>query len=131
MEWCNLHEALVKNLERPFTEEEIVVVLKECNPTKAPRPDGLNIGWTNKMWHLISNKVLDFFFTFHYTAKIPKGANSSFIAIIPKSKNQVYINDFRPISLINCSIKILLTVLANRLKPCLTNIIFEEQTTFL
>lgn len=79
----------------------------------------------------MSSKVLQFFEDFHRSAYIPRGANSSFIALTPKKKKPCQINDFRPISLINCSIKLLLKVLANRLKHCLQDIISEEQSSFI
>lgn len=41
------------------------------------------------------------------------------------------INDYRPISLINCSIKLLLKVLANMIKPILPSLISEHQTAFI
>ncbi|GJU62417.1 RNA-directed DNA polymerase, eukaryota, reverse transcriptase zinc-binding domain protein [Tanacetum coccineum] len=46
---------------------------------------------------------------------IPKGCNSSFIALIPKVSNATLVMDFRPISLIGCQYKIIGKILANRL----------------
>lgn len=112
-------------------EEEILVALRESSLTKAPGPDGFNAGWLKKMWHIISGKVMEFFQYFHYSASLLKGSNSSFVALIPKNHSPDSLNNFRPISLINCSIKLLLKVLANGLKPCRSKIISEEQTAFL
>lgn len=41
------------------------------------------------------------------------------------------VSDFRPISLINSSFKLLLKVLANRLIVVMSKIISEEQTAFI
>lgn len=42
--WCNLDEAFLAFLERPFIEEEILLVIRDCNTTKSPGPDGFNMG---------------------------------------------------------------------------------------
>lgn len=59
------------------------------------------------------------------------GVNSSFIALIPKVEQPQLVNDFRPISLINCTIKIVTKVLANRLKRVLSSLIAENQSAFI
>nr|GEY45331.1 RNA-directed DNA polymerase, eukaryota, reverse transcriptase zinc-binding domain protein [Tanacetum cinerariifolium] len=45
----------------------------------------------------------------------PKGSNSSFIALIPKTRDAKMVKDFRPISLIGSMYKIIAKILANRL----------------
>lgn len=57
--------------------------------------------------------------------------NRTHITLIPKVSNLENITQFRPISLCNFGYKIIAKVLANRLKPWLPNIVFEEQTTFI
>ena len=41
--------------------------------------------------------------------------NSSFITLVPKISSPESISDFRPISLLNCSLKLLTKILADRL----------------
>lgn len=57
--------------------------------------------------------------------------NSSYIALIPKSTNPVSVMDFRPISLCNVLYKLILKVLANRLKKVLPIIISPNQSAFI
>lgn len=59
------------------------------------------------------------------------GVNSSFIALIPKVEQPQLVKDFRPISLINCTIKIVTKVLANRLKRVLSSLITENQSAII
>lgn len=68
---------------------------------------------------------------FHDSCILPNGLNSSFIALIPKCKQPKLVSDFRPISLINCSLKILLKTLANRLRNSIGSLNSEEQSAFM
>lgn len=104
------------DLMEEFTMEEIREVLHQSNELKAPAPDGFNARWIKNMWPHLVDKVLSFFHRFHNDGFIPSGANLSFIILIPKNANPKFISDYRPISLINSSFKVLLKVLAHRLK---------------
>lgn len=83
------------------------------------------------LWPVISDQILHFFKKFDSSASIPQGANSSFIVLIHKKSNPKSSHDFRPISLINFSFKLVLKVLVNRLKLVLNNVISEDQSAFL
>ncbi|GJY54413.1 hypothetical protein Tco_0446077 [Tanacetum coccineum] len=61
---------------------------------------------------------------------IPKGCNSSFIALIPKTPEAKMVKDFRPISLIGSLYKIIAKILANRLVVVLGDIVNEENLTW-
>lgn len=120
-----------ETLERRFLWDEIDMALKEGSDNKAPGPDGLNFKWLKSILPDMEQKVMVFFEHFYDRGEFPSGANSSFISLIPKIKDAKHMYEFRPISLINCSIKLLFKVLANRLKPCLQSLIAEEQFAFL
>jgi hypothetical protein len=57
--------------------------------------------------------------------------NSILIALVPKKANSMRVSNYRPISLCNVLYKILLKVLANRLKTILPNIISCNQSAFI
>ncbi|GKD04379.1 RNA-directed DNA polymerase, eukaryota, reverse transcriptase zinc-binding domain protein [Tanacetum coccineum] len=63
--------------------------------------------------------------------KFPRGGNSSFIALIPKSQNANLVKDYRPISLIESLYKIIAKILANRLVVVLGDIVSDVQSTFV
>lgn len=62
--------------------------------------------------------------------KIPSEINCTNITLIPKVKSPELISNFRPISLCNVVYKIVLKVLANRLKPILPFVISMNQSVF-
>ncbi|GJW16088.1 RNA-directed DNA polymerase, eukaryota, reverse transcriptase zinc-binding domain protein [Tanacetum coccineum] len=61
----------------------------------------------------------------------PKGSNSSFITLIPKTRDANMVNDFRPISLIGSMYKIIAKILANRLVLVLGDLVNEVQSAFI
>lgn len=68
---------------------------------------------------------------FELDGLIPKGCNSSFIALVPKIQDPLHLNDFRPISLIGCQYKVIAKVLANRLLKVINSIVSEVQTAYI
>lgn len=68
---------------------------------------------------------------FNETGCIPKGCNASFIALVPKVRNPIQLDQYRPISLVGAIYKIIYKVLAGRIKNVLPMIINECQTVFL
>ncbi|GJZ22494.1 hypothetical protein Tco_0559533, partial [Tanacetum coccineum] len=53
---------------------------------------------------------------------IPRGCNSSFIALIPKIQDPLHVKDFRPIGLIGYHYKVIAKVLANRLSQVVQSV---------
>ena len=70
--------------------------------------------------------ILAMFEEFYHHSKFEKSLNATFIALIPKRNGASNIRNFRPISLGGSVYKILVKVLANRLKEVLDQLIFES-----
>lgn len=107
------------------------MVVSQSAKDKAPGPDGMNMRALKFLWPNIKNKVYSSFLNFAQNLKVPKGFNSSFISLVPKVKDPNEMHDFRPISLINCSAKLLTKILANRLTPLMSKLIDDTQTWFI
>lgn len=63
--------------------------------------------------------------------KVWPAINSTFYALIPKNDNMEDAKGFRPISLCNVIYKIIMTLIAKRLKPLLDSLISTEKTCFV
>nr|GEV99512.1 hypothetical protein [Tanacetum cinerariifolium] len=76
-----------KFLELQFSLEEIKWVVWDCGGDRAPRPDGFSFKFIMTFWDLLKEDVVHFVHEFFHTCFIPKGCNSSFIALISKFSN--------------------------------------------
>ena len=113
------------SLEKEFTKEEVLQVLREVEGDKAPGPDGFTMAFFHHCWSVVEKDVMDFFEFFHRHSMFELFLNALFLTLIPKKCNVVNIKDFRPISLVGSVYKLLSKVLANRLRVVLDNLISE------
>lgn len=60
-----------------------------------------------------------------------RSINSSFITLIPKKVGASRVNDFRPISLLSCTIKLLIKLLGNRLQSIILDLVNVNQYGFI
>ncbi|GJT47588.1 putative RNA-directed DNA polymerase, eukaryota, reverse transcriptase zinc-binding domain protein [Tanacetum coccineum] len=118
-------------LERPFSRDEIKRAVWDCGGDRAPGPDGFTFKFFTSFWDLIQDDVVSFVQEFSRSNFLPKGCNSSFIALIPKVSNAKAVSDFRPISLIGCQYKIIGKLLANRLSSVIGDCVSSVQSAFI
>jgi hypothetical protein len=57
--------------------------------------------------------------------------NNSFITLVPKTNSPVTINDFRPISLTNCVVKVITKLLGDRLQLVIIPLVHKNQYGFI
>jgi len=119
------------SLVRPFTMEEVTATVWDVDSFKCPGPDGITFGFIKDFWDMLKADVMRFLVEFHRNGRLSKGINSTFIALIPKVDNPHRLNDFRPISLVGSLYKILVKVLANRLRSVIGRVISDSQSAFI
>jgi len=110
-------------LTRPFTLEEVKTAIWECDSNKSLGPDGITFGFIKQFWLDAKDDFMRFMSEFHRNSRLPKGVNSTFIALIPKVGSPQRLNDFRPISLVGCLYKVLAKVLAIRLRGVISSVV--------
>jgi hypothetical protein len=103
-------------LSDPFYLEEIDAVVASLPSDKSPGPDGFNTDFVKKCWPLIKLDFYKLCEDFHSGNIRLQSLNGSHITLLPKVDSPAKVSDYRPISLLNTSIKILTKLLANRLQ---------------
>lgn len=71
--------------------------------------------------------ILRIFLTFSKSGYLDWRLNTSFISLIPKINGPSNVKDFRSIALLSGLYKLLAKVLANRLKPVLSQVVSDFQ----
>lgn len=120
-----------EQLNQTFTEEEIVIDLKQMHPTKAPGPDGLPALFFHKHWKVVSEGVISTCMHILNSGGNIAPLNHTYIALIPKIMKPRKVTEFRPISLYNVIYRIDAKTVANRLKTILHAVIDRSQSAFI
>ncbi|KAJ9548459.1 hypothetical protein OSB04_021002 [Centaurea solstitialis] len=118
-------------LEATFSSDEIKQTVWACDGDKAQGSDGFSFSFIKSHWEILRSDIIGAVSEFYDSASLPRGANSSFLALVPKSKDLIYISDYRPISLIGATYKIIAKLLSSRLQAVIHSIIGKEQTAFI
>ena len=119
------------SLITPFTHAEIDAVVKEMPPDRAPGPDGFNGAFIKACWPIIKHDIYQLCEEFHGGNLNLESINYGHITLIPKTNAPVTVNDFRPITLLNCCLKLITKILANRLQKIILQIVHRNQYGFL
>jgi hypothetical protein len=92
-----LSGAQVEGLTANFTLEEITEVVRGCDGSKCPGPDGFNFAFIKEFWDVLKGDVCTLFDQFHGNSCLPKSLCSYFLTLIPKVASPQALGDFRPI----------------------------------
>lgn len=98
---------------------------------KSPGPDGFSGYFYLSYWKVLGSKVCATILSFLNEGHFDLRINQTNIVLIPKMAHPTQPSDFRSISLYNVIYKLVLQVLANRMKNILASIISPTQTAFI
>jgi hypothetical protein len=118
-------------LEVPFSRSEIDQIIKNLPSNKSPGPDGFNTNFVKKCWPVIASDFYELCDKFYEGSICLESINGSYVTLIPKISSPTSVGDYRPISLLNTSMKILTKILANRLQLVITSLIHQNQYGFI
>ena len=90
---------------------------------KAPGPDGFNVHFFKKAWHVVHTDVVAAIRSFFLSRRLLGEVYATVLSLIPKCPNPSKMGDFRPISCCNIVYKCITTIIANRFEPCLNSIV--------
>jgi hypothetical protein len=121
----------LQSIQGPFTKQDIDNVIKNMPSDKAPGPDGFNGVFFKKCWNIIKEDIYQLCFDFFNGRVELHAINSSFITLVPKVNSPTKVDEFIPISLINCVIKIITKMLGDRLQSVILSLIHKNQYGFI
>lgn len=129
-QFVHAHDNL-EHLILPFSNKEIDELILDLPNDKAPGPNGFNTTFFKKAWHIIRSDVYKLCQDFFCHQGDLKSINYSFITLVPKKESPKTVNDYRPISLLNNSPKIIAKLLANRLQGVALQVVHDNQYGFV
>lgn len=118
-------------LEEEVTAEEIRKVLFAMPSNKSPGPDGFPVEFFKSSWSVLSHDFITSVQSVFKFGFLPKGVNSTILALVPKKLESYEMRDYRPIACCNVLYKVVSKIVANRLKRLLPQIISETQSAFV
>ena len=119
-------------LDSELTKSEIDLALTQQKNNKSPGIDGYSAEFFKKFWaqlgHFFTNCVNECY----REGKLTTSQSTGLITCLPKTgKARNLLKNWRPISLLNTTYKIISLCITNRLRPVLNRIISQEQKGFL
>ena len=127
-----LNEEQRTSCEGLISREECKKAIEMFENGKTPGNDGIPIEFYKKLWDTLADQLVD---VFNYSFQLEEMTTSQRQAIITligkKGKDRSYLENWRPISLVNVDAKIASKVIANRIKCCLPDIIHHNQSGFI
>jgi hypothetical protein len=118
-------------LVKPFTKDELEVVVKGMRDGSAPGPDGFSAIFFKLFWNEIKGPVLEMLQDLRGGCLDLSRLNYGIITLIPKIKGAVNIRQFRSICLLNVVYKIITKTLTLRLNKVPNKLISPNQTAFI
>jgi hypothetical protein len=100
-------ESKLEILHEPFSTKEIDAIVSNLPSGKSPSPDGFNSDFLKKCWTIISGKFYELYHGFFNSDICLQSINGLYIVLVPKVDNPSYVGNFRQISLLNFSIKLI------------------------
>lgn len=118
------------HLDADFSLEEINSIIRSLPNSHASGPDEFNGMFLKKCWGIVKEDFLRLFRNFSTFNLDLRSINFSNIALIPKKTNPESV-DFRPISLLNYSLKCIIKVLSTRLQSVIVGLVHSNQYGFI
>ena len=115
-----------------FYSYEVTEALKMLNNDKTPGPDGLSADFYKVFWGLLKEPFFEMLRAARNQNKIHKNMKEGILNLIPKAnKDPRLLKNLRPITILNTDYKLIEKCISNRIKPCLSHIIHNDQTGFM
>ncbi|GJS29411.1 hypothetical protein Tco_0490031 [Tanacetum coccineum] len=130
--FCNtLSEDIANHMVREVTDQEIHKAMFSIGDNKALGLDGYPAAFFKEAWNIVGTDVTKAIKEFFTNGVLLKELNHTIIALIPKVNNPMRINDYRPISCCNVLFKCISSIISNRMKGALNELVNINQSAFV
>nr|GEW10125.1 RNA-directed DNA polymerase, eukaryota, reverse transcriptase zinc-binding domain protein [Tanacetum cinerariifolium] len=126
-----LDEPAAFDMVRNVSSREVKEVMFSMGNDKSPGPDGYTAAFFKEAWDIVGNDVVKAVGEFFTNDNLLKELNHTVIDLIPKVKNPLRVNDYRPISCCNVLFKCISKIISNRIKESLKLLISPNQSAFV
>ena len=119
-------------LDAPITVDEIFDALKSMKENKAPGLDGLTKEFYVKFFEELKDPLIRLYYHSLQNRKLNFTSRKGVIQLIPKrNKDELYLRNWRPLTLLCLEYKILARTLAIRMESVMDQLIGPQQTGFM
>ena len=127
-----LSENETETCEGPIRIQDMLNTIRLFKQNKTPVNDGLPVEFYIQFWQSSKFSLLECVIYAYENGLMNVSQRQAVISLLDKpGKNRMYINNWRPISLLNCDYKIMSKCIAERFKRILPIIIHENQVGFV
>ncbi|CAI5994644.1 unnamed protein product [Closterium sp. NIES-65] len=126
-----LDAASAAGLAADWTEAEVKQAFKALADGKSPGKDGLPKELFERHWDVLGKEFLRMAQSFSVSATIPASIKEAITILLHKKGEKDNLDNYRPITLLNFTYKVLARVVANRMKMHLHKVISAEQYGFI
>ena len=120
----------ISTLESPFSNLELLKAIQQAPRNSSPGPDGIPFEYYKEYPEIMAPKLTELANYVMAGNLLPFSMTQVSILLIPKKSSSHHINNYRPISLIDASSRIISKAMLNRLKPHLDTILHHSQSGF-
>ncbi|KAL3697231.1 hypothetical protein R1sor_011307 [Riccia sorocarpa] len=112
-------------------DEEIEEIVHSLKAGRAPGLDGVTTDFIQKCWSFIKEDCCNMVRAFWSCKSLLERDVRGCIKLLPKSEDRKYLKNWRPVTLMSCTYKIISKLIASRIRKFLPQLVAVEQTGFI
>ncbi|KAL3696443.1 hypothetical protein R1sor_010519 [Riccia sorocarpa] len=113
------------------TPQEVVEVVDNLAHGKSPGLDGITAEVLRSCWPLVRRDCIDMVQEFWLSGALTEKTRTTVLKLLPKNDQTQQLKNWRPLSLMGVTYKILAKIMANRLKKLMPKLVDGLQTGFI
>ena len=126
-----LSQADMHVCEQNITTEECKQSLFSMKLNKSPGSDGLSVEFYQIFWNQLKGPFMNSLNESIQKGQLTDTQSHGILSLIFKSGDETYLNNWRPITLLNVDYKIIARTLAQRLQKVITNVVGTDQNGYI